>query len=212
MLFNIFKIFAHKIERRVDSLVSTKDKIEEIRYNYDNNAKEYIKKAENLLVTAKQLKNKFKELDDKTKQSKQTYETLIKNNNLEEAKVKYIIYKGVKTARDNVETVWKNTENRCRQVRNTLKNIDVNKALIDARLVALDMQIDAMNICDQSDIGDFGVDCNAMIAEVEKEVMNTQFHIEAKGEIDEIMGNKKVDENSLSVDTEFEEIVKSLQA
>ena len=212
MLFNIFKIFAHKIERRVDSLVSTKDKIEEIRYNYDNNAKEYVKKAENLLVTAKQLKNKFKELDDKTKQSKQTYETLIKNNNLEEAKVKYIIYKGVKTARDNVETVWKNTENRCRQVRNTLKNIDVNKALIDARLVALDMQIDAMNICDQSDIGDFGVDCNAMIAEVEKEVMNTQFHIEAKGEIDEIMGNKKVDENSLSVDTEFEEIVKSLQA
>lgn len=140
------------------------------------------------------------------------YEALIKNNQLEEAKVKYIIYKGVKTARDNVETVWKNTENRCKQVRETLKTIDVNEALIDARLVALDMQIDAMNICDQSDIGDFGVDCNAMIAEIEKEVMNTQFHIEAKGEIAEIMGNKKPTDNSSSVDAEFEELVKSLQA
>lgn len=174
--------------------------------------KKYVKKAENLLVTAKQLKGKFKELDEKTEHSKQMYETLIKNNNLEEAKVKYIIYKGVKTARDSVETVWKNTENRCKQVRDTLKNIDVNKALIDARLAALDMQIDAMNICDQSDIGDFGVDCNAMIAEVEKEVMNTQFHIEAKDEIAGIMGNKKTTDTTSSVDTEFEEVVKSLQA
>jgi len=212
MSFNIFKIFAHKIERRVDSLVSTKDKIEEIRYNYDNNAKEYVKKAENLLLAAKQLKSKLKELDEKTEHSKQMYETLIKNNNLEEAKVKYIIYKGVKSARDNVETVWKNTENRCKQVRDTLKNIDVNKALIDARLTALDMQIDAMKICDQSDIGDFGVDCNAMIAEVEKEVMNTQFEIEAKDEIASIMGNKKTNENSSAVDAEFEEVVKSFQA
>lgn len=45
MNFNIFKIFAHKIERRVDSLVSTKDKIEEIRYNYDNNAKKICQKS-----------------------------------------------------------------------------------------------------------------------------------------------------------------------
>lgn len=212
MSFNIFKIFAHKIERRIDSLVSTKDKIEEIRHQYDNNANEYVKKAENLLVTAKQLKCKFTELDEKTNTAKQQYEALIKNNMINEAKAKYIIYKGVKSARDNVENAWNATEKRCIQARDTLKNIDVNKALIDARLASLDTQIDAMNICDQSNVGDFGIDCNAMIAEVEKEVLNTQFHIEAKEEIAGIINpSSKTEDFSTSVDAEFDEIVKSLQ-
>ena len=46
MSFNIFKIFAHKAQRGLEGLISTKDKIEEIRYQYNKNAAQYIKSAE----------------------------------------------------------------------------------------------------------------------------------------------------------------------
>ena len=66
MSFNIFKIFAHKAQRGLEGLISTKDKIEEIRYQYNKNAAQYIKSAEDMLVNAKELKAKFEELDEKT--------------------------------------------------------------------------------------------------------------------------------------------------
>ena len=183
MSFNIFKIFAHKAQRGLEGLISTKDKIEEIRYQYNKNAAQYIKSAEDMLVNAKELKAKFEELDEKTVASKRAYESLIAADKLDEAKIKYIVYKGIKTARDTIETAWQNTEKKCVQVRDTLKNIDTNKALIEAKLTALQVQIDTLKMCDRNKIGDFGIDCNAMIAEIESEVKTTRFHIEAKPEI-----------------------------
>lgn len=212
MSFNIFKIFAHKAQRGLAGLISAKDKIEEIRYQYNKNAAQYIKSAEDMLVNAKELKAKFEELDEKTAASKRAYESLIAADKLDEAKIKYIVYKGIKTARDTIETAWQNTEKRCVQVRDTLKNIDTNKALIEAKLTALQVQIDTLKMCDRNKIGDFGIDCNAMIAEIESEVKTTRFHIEAKEEIAEITGKNGKGAQSVetvAIDTEFEEVVKA---
>ena len=212
MSFNIFKIFAHKAQRGLAGLISTKDKIEEIRYQYNKNAAQYIKSAEDMLVNAKELKAKFEELDEKTAASKRAYESLIAADKLDEAKIKYIVYKGIKTARDTIETAWQNTEKKCVQVRDTLKNIDTNKALIEAKLTALQVQIDTLKMCDRNKIGDFGIDCNAMIAEIESEVKTTRFHIEAKEEIAEITGKSGKGAQSVenvAIDTEFEEVVKA---
>lgn len=212
MSFNIFKIFAHKAQRGLAGLISAKDKIEEIRYQYNKNAAQYIKSAEDMLVNAKELKAKFEELDEKTTNSKRAYECLIAADKLDEAKIKYIVYKGIKTARDTIETAWQNTEKKCVQVRDTLKNIDTNKALIEAKLTALQVQIDTLKMCDRNKIGDFGIDCNAMIAEIESEVKTTRFHIEAKEEIAEITGKSGKGAQSVenvAIDTEFEEVVKA---
>lgn len=212
MSFNIFKIFAHKAQRGLAGLISAKDKIEEIRYQYNKNAAQYIKSAEDMLVNAKELKAKFEELDEKTAASKRAYESLIAADKLDEAKIKYIVYKGIKTARDTIETAWQNTEKQCVQVRDTLKNIDTNKALIEAKLTALQVQIDTLKMCDRNKIGDFGIDCNAMIAEIESEVKTTRFHIEAKEEIAEITGKNGKGAQSVetvAIDTEFEEVVKA---
>ena len=212
MSFNIFKIFAHKAQRGLEGLISTKDKIEEIRYQYNKNAAQYIKSAEDMLVNAKELKAKFEELDEKTANSKRAYECLIAADKLDEAKIKYIVYKGIKTARDTIETAWQNTEKKCVQVRDTLKNIDTNKALIEAKLTALQVQIDTLKMCDRNKIGDFGIDCNAMIAEIESEVKTTRFHIEAKEEIAEITGKSGKGAQAVetvAIDTEFEEVVKA---
>lgn len=212
MSFNIFKIFAHKAQRGLAGLISAKDKIEEIRYQYNKNAAQYIKSAEDMLVNAKELKAKFEELDEKTATSKRAYESLIAADKLDEAKIKYIVYKGIKTARDTIETAWQNTEKKCIQVRDTLKNIDTNKALIEAKLSALQVQIDTLKMCDRNKIGDFGIDCNAMIAEIESEVKTTRFHIEAKEEIAEITGKNGKGAQSVenvAIDTEFEEVVKA---
>ena len=215
MSFNIFKIFAHKAQRGLAGLISAKDKIEEIRYQYNKNAAQYIKSAEDMLVNAKELKAKFEELDEKTAASKRAYESLIAADKLDEAKIKYIVYKGIKTARDTIETAWQNTEKQCVQVRDTLKNIDTNKALIEAKLTALQVQIDTLKMCDRNKIGDFGIDCNAMIAEIESEVKTTRFHIEAKEEIAEITGKNGKGAQSVetvAIDTEFEEVVKAYKS
>lgn len=212
MKFNIFKIFAHKAQRGLEGLISTKDKIEEIRYQYNKNAANYIKSAEDMLVNAKEIKAKFEELDEKTNACKKVYETLIGQDRIDEAKVKYIVFKGMKTARDTIETAGQNTEKQCVQVRDTLKNIVTNKALIEAKLTALQVQIDTLKMCDRNKIGDFGIDCNEMIAEIENEVKNTQFHIEAKQEIAEITGkSKKTDTVTVALDSEFDEVVKAFK-
>ena len=93
-----------------------------------------------------------------------------------------------------------------------MKNIDTNKALIEAKLTALQVQIDTLKMCDRNKIGDFGIDCNEMIAEIENEVKNTQFHIEAKQEIAEITGkSKKTDTVTVALDSEFDEVVKAFK-
>ena len=214
MKFNFFSVLFHKSQRGLNSLISTKDKIEEIRYQYNKNAERYIKSAEDMLANAKELKAKFEELDAQTVANKRSYESLIEASKtdsakLDEAKIKYITYKGMKTARDTIETAWKNTEQQCIKVRDTLKNIDTNKALIEAKLTALNVQIDTLKMCDRNVIGDFGVDCNEMIAEIEKEVQTTQFRMESKREVAELVGHSKpaAAVSNAVIDTEFQDVV-----
>ena len=208
MKFNIFAIFAHKAQRGIESLISTKDKIEEIRRQYNKNAANYIKSAEDMLVNAKELKKKFDELDVQTATARRDWERLVDNNKTDEAKIKFITWKGLKNARDTIETAWQNTEKQCVKVRDTLKNIDTNKALIEAKLTTLQVQIDTLKMCDRNSIGDFGIDCNEMISEIEKEVQTTQFRMEAKQEVADIVNPRKDDLKSSVIDLEFEDAVR----
>lgn len=208
MKFNIFAIFAHKAQRGIESLITTKDKIEEIRRKYNKNAANYIKSAEDMLVNAKELKKKFDELDVQTATARRDWEHLVDNNKTDEAKIKFITWKGLKNARDTIETAWQNTEKQCVKVRDTLKNIDTNKALMEAKLTTLQVQIDTLKMCDRNTIGDFGIDCNEMISEIEKEVQTTQFRMEAKQEVADIVNPRKDDLKSSVIDLEFEDAVR----
>lgn len=208
MKFNIFAIFAHKAQRGIESLITTKDKIEEIRRKYNKNAANYIKSAEDMLVNAKELKKKFDELDVQTATARRDWERLVDNNKTDEAKIKFITWKGLKNARDTIETAWQNTEKQCVKVRDTLKNIDTNKALMEAKLTTLQVQIDTLKMCDRNTIGDFGIDCNEMISEIEKEVQTTQFRMEAKQEVADIVNPRKDDLKSSVIDLEFEDAVR----
>ena len=214
MKFNFFSVLFHKSQRGLNSLISTKDKIEEIRYQYNKNAERYIKSAEDMLSNAKELKAKFEELDAQTSANKRAYESLIaasKNDSskLDEAKIKYITYKGMKSARDTIESAWKATEQQCIKVRDNLKNIDTNKALIEAKLTALNVQIDTLKMCGRNELGDFGEDCNEMIAEIEKEVQTTQFRMESKREVAELVGKSKPAStvSNMAIDAEFQDVV-----
>lgn len=219
--FNFFRIFAHKTQRGLAGLISTQDKIEEIKYRYNKNAARYIKSAEDLLVNARELKAKFKELDDRTITCKRHYEDLIeasksqtdpalKAQKLAQAKSKFIVYDGVKKARDAIEKAWQTTEKQCEQVKETLRNIETNKDLIEAKLESLKVQIDTLKACARNEIGDFGFECNEMIAEIEKQVQTTQFRIEAKEEIAETI--RPGSESRIApteIDSTFDEVVKA---
>ena len=102
MKFNIFKIFAHKAQNGIESLISTKDKIEEIRRQYNKNAAQYIKSAEDMLVNAKTLKKRFDELDVQTATARRDWERLVDGNKTDEAKIAYIDFsgEGIVTAAD----------------------------------------------------------------------------------------------------------------
>ena len=63
-------------------------------------------------------------------------------------------------------------------------------------------------MCDRNTIGDFGIDCNEMISEIEKEVQTTQFRMEAKQEVAEIVNPRKEDFKSSVIDLEFEDAVR----
>ena len=208
MAENIFKIFAHKAQNGIESLISTKDKIEEIRRQYNKNAAQYIKSAEDMLVNAKTLKKRFDELDVQTATARRDWERLVDGNKTDEAKIKFITWKGLKSARDTIENAWQNTEKQCVKVRDTLKNIDTNKALMEAKLTTLQVQIDTCKMCSSTTLGDFGLDCNEMIAEIEKEVQTTQFRMEAKQEVSEIVHPHKNDLKSSVIDLEFEDAVR----
>lgn len=211
--FNIFSIFAHKTQRGLQSLISTQDKIEEIQHQYNKKSEKYIKSATAMLANAKTLKKKFEELDGQTTAAKRGYEQLISQNNLEDAKVKFIMYKGLKSARDAIEEAWNKTEAQCVKVRDTLKTIDTNRALMQAKLTALSVQIDTLKLVGNNEIGDFGIDCEEMIAEVEQEVQNTQFKLEAKQEVHDIMHSRKTMNTSNSaIDAEFAEIVRQARS
>lgn len=211
MKYNFFKIFKHKVQNGINELISTKDKIEEIRHQYNEYTEKFIKSAENSLVLCAQLKQKYEGLAAKEADSKKSYESLIAANKLNEAKAKYIIYKGIVSAKDCVKHSLDNTEKQCDNIRTTLKNIETNRALIDAKLMTLEVQIDAANICKQCDVGDFGIDCNGMIAEIEEEINATKFRIDAKQEISELIHSNKNNELSVmsNIDSEFDEVVKS---
>lgn len=208
MKFNVFKIFAHKAQSGIESLISTKDKIEEIRRQYNKNAANYIKSAEDMLVNAKTLKKRFDELDVQTATARREWERLVDGDKTDEAKIKFITWKGLKSARDTIENAWQNTEKQCIKVRDTLKNIDTNKALMEAKLTTLQVQIDTCKMCSNTALGDFGLDCNEMIAEIEKEVQTTQFRMEAKQEVAEIVNPRKEDFKSSVIDLEFEDAVR----
>lgn len=210
--FNIFKIFARKTKNGINSLISTQTKIENIRDEYNERADKYITSAKSVLARAKSIKANRDKLENDTLAAKKSYESLIDAQKLDEAKCKFITWKGMNAAFKTVDAAWNNTQKNCETVRDTLKNIETNKALLDAKLLALQVQIDTLEQCGSTELGDFGINCEEMIAEVEKEIQNTQFKFEADQEVNDIVNASKRSEriiNTACIDTEFEEAVKS---
>lgn len=213
--FNIFKIFKRKAKKGIESLVSTQTKIENIRDEYNERADKYIKSAKAVLNRAKAIKANHDKLEADTLAAQRLYERLIDEKKMDEAKCKFITWKGMSAAFKTVDAAWQNTQKNCETVRDTLKNIDTNKALLDAKLLALQVQIDTLEQCGSTELGDFGIDCEEMIAEVEKEIQTTQFKIETDKEVAEIMGSSKKNDrvlNTASIDLEFEEAVKNYKS
>lgn len=214
MKIPFFSIFTSKIENSLQGLITTQDKIEHIKRTYDKNSEKYIASAEALLTNAKALKQRKEELEKQVQTAKYNYESLIRENKLDDAKLKYIFYKGILNSLDIVTKSYESVEVECEKARENLRNINTNKALIDTKLDVLRVQIDTMHTVNQSSsaLGDFGFDCNEMIEEVEREIKNTQFKYEAKREVHELVRNKPstVDTTS-NVDLEFNEIVKTLK-
>lgn len=210
--FNIFKILGRNVTKGIDSLISTQTKIEHIRDEYNTRADKYIKSAKAVLANAKSIKAKRDELEAKTTAAQKLYERLIDEHKMDDAKIKFITWKGMNTAFKTVDTAWAGAQKHSETVRDTLKNIDTNKALLDAKLLALQVQIDTLEQCGTEQLGDFGINCEEMIAEVEKEIQLSQFKIEADREVAEIMGTSKKKDNDLntaSIDLEFDEAVKN---
>ena len=209
--FNVFKIFCRKAMNGIDSLISTQTKIEHIRDEYNTRADKYIKSAKAVLANAKSIRAKRDELEAKTTAAQKLYERLIDEHKMDDAKVKFITWKGMNAAFKTVDAAWDGAQKHCEIVRDTLKNIDTNKALLDAKLLALQVQIDTLKQCGTEQLGDFGINCEEMIAEVENEIQSTQFKIEADREVAEIMGTSKKDNalNTASIDFEFDEVVKN---
>lgn len=214
MKFSLRSIFRTKIENTLQGLITTQDKIEHIKRTYEKQSEKYIASAEALLTNAKTLKARLEELEKQAEQSKTTYENLIKADKLDDAKLKYIFYKGISNSRDIVKKSYETVEEECIKARENLKNINTNKALIDTKLEVLKIQISTMNTVNMSSnaLGDFGFDCNEMIDEVEREIKHTQYKYEAKREVSDLVRNKPTQvQAATNVDTEFDEIVKSIK-
>lgn len=214
MKFSLRSIFRTKIENTLQGLITTQDKIEHIKRTYEKQSEKYIASAEALLTNAKTLKARLEELEKQAEQSKTTYENLIKADKLDDAKLKYIFYKGISNSRDIVKKSYETVEEECVKARENLKNINTNKALIDTKLEVLKIQISTMNTVNMSSnaLGDFGFDCNEMIDEVEREIKHTQYKYEAKREVSDLVRNKPTQvQAATNVDTEFDEIVKSIK-
>jgi len=214
MKFSLRSIFRTKIENTLQGLITTQDKIEHIKRTYEKQSEKYIASAEALLTNAKTLKARLEELEKQAEQSKTTYENLIKADKLDDAKLKYIFYKGISNSLDIVKKSYETVEEECVKARENLKNINTNKALIDTKLEVLKIQISTMNTVNMSSnaLGDFGFDCNEMIDEVEREIKHTQYKYEAKREVSDLVRNKPTQvQAATNVDTEFDEIVKSIK-
>lgn len=214
MKFSLASIFRTKIENSLKGLITTRDKIEHIRRTYEKQSEKYTVSAQAVLNNSKELKERLKELNIQTETAKQSYENMIKNDELEDAKLMYIFYKGISNSRDIVQKSYDSVEAECIKIKENLKNININKALIDTKLDVLKIQIETMNSVNMSSnaLGDFGFDCNEMIDEVEREVKKTQFKYETKREVADLMHNKSsVPAVSSSIDTEFDEIVKAIK-
>jgi len=214
MKFSLRSIFRTKIENTLQGLITTQDKIEHIKRTYEKQSEKYIASAEALLTNAKTLKARLEELEKQAEQSKTTYENLIKADKLDDAKLKYIFYKGISNFLDIVKKSYETVEEECVKARENLKNINTNKALIDTKLEVLKIQISTMNTVNMSSnaLGDFGFDCNEMIDEVEREIKHTQYKYEAKREVSDLVRNKPTQvQAATNVDTEFDEIVKSIK-
>lgn len=214
MKFSLSSIFRTKIENSLKGLITTRDKIEHIRRTYEKQSEKYIESAQAVLNNSKELKERLKELNVQTDTAKQSYENMIKNDKLEDAKLMYIFYKGISNSRDIVQKSYDSVEAECIKVKENLKNININKALIDTKLDVLKIQIETMNSVNMSSsaLGDFGFDCNEMIDEVEREVKKTQFKYETKREVSDLVHNRSsVPAVASSIDTEFDEIVKTIK-
>lgn len=211
MKFSFFKIFKRKITNSLQGLLTTQDKLEEIKATYEEKSERYIQSATDLLTNAKRIKSNLTEFEKRVADAKCEYEGLIRADKLDDAKVKYVYYKGILDCKNMTQQQYEQIETECAKAKENLSRIDINKKMIDARLSVLKAKIELVRSMDMTNsaVGDFGFDCNEMIDEVEKEIKNTQYKYEAKKEVSEILHPTNANVGNTSLDIEFDEVVKS---
>lgn len=202
MKFNLFKLFKMKTNSTLNKMVSTKTKLEYIKEHYNDEVNDYILNSENLLVAEKNIKDKVRTLENQYANLEQRAKDAL-NTNRDAAKAIYVQMQGVKNALEMARASHKNVSDQCVNVRENLRKIDSNKMLLEAKIASLQEQIEVLKLAD-FDNQEFSFDCDAMLKEVEDEIKNKTYHVEAKKEIQSIMKPQTVTSAANDYSADFE--------
>ena len=202
MKFNLFKLLKMKTNSTLNKMVSTKTKLEYIKEHYNDEVNDYILNSENLLVAEKNIKDKVRNLENQYANLEQRAKDAL-NTNRDAAKAIYVQMQGVKNALEMARASHKNVSDQCVNVRENLRKIDSNKMLLEAKIASLQEQIEVLKLAD-FDNQEFSFDCDAMLKEVEDEIKNKTYHVEAKKEIQSIMKPQTVTSAANDYSADFE--------
>ena len=184
--FSIFKIFRKQVTNGLQKMVSTKTKLEYILDHYQDEVDKYVEASEGLLVTEKALRDKVKELETKTVDLEKAAKEQAHAGNKERAKSFFVHYTGTKAALESAKESYKSISEQCLKVKENLSKVENNKLMLTAKIDSLKEQIEVIKLSN-FDNGNFGVECDAMLKEVEDEIKMTRYKVEAKKDVREIM-------------------------
>lgn len=208
--FSIFSIFKHKIGDGINDLISTETKIKEIRRKYNEDTKEYIHFVEESFKSAKRLENRIAEISTKRNALKANYEALIRSGNDTDAKIEFIKYKSYENAYESLHAAQMKNDIELEKMKNNLEKIRINETMIDAKLLELHTQADAINYS-MSSTG-ISFDCQSMIDELESEIKEKRWDVEAKREVQEIINpTRPCIDKTTSYEQEFAQEVARLR-
>jgi len=205
--FSLFNIFKRKINNKLQSMIDTHDKIEEIRAQYEQKCNNYVRSAAGLIKNGKKLKSTKQDMEVRVQNAKALYERQIKLGDNIDARKNFEIYKGTAAALETVSKSYDSVADQIERVKANLAKFEMNKDMMEAKLIGLDAQINAIKLCATVDVDDpVEFDCDGLIKEVENEIKDSQFELEAKQEIREIQKAAKSTAAApvSNVDVEFE--------
>lgn len=207
--FSIFSIFRHKACNFTNEFKMMEEKIKAIKIKYNKETKPYIDFAEQSLTNSKKLYDKLVNVQNQRDNYRHQYESFIRAYNLTEAKVIFIKYKSYANAYENLKKIQIETDKKLSEIKNNLETIRLNDAMIEAKLVELQTEADAVQYLSMINIQ---FDYNKLITDLEAEIKTNRWKVEAKTEINNILQVDNLFESQLNknIDFEFDEAVKEI--